>query len=142
VPRFQGFAAVGNALSPEKAQHYRNQLPPGTDPPPAPVMYVHGTADHTFRPPATLLEVSIDTTQPAFTVKEMLARNGIPTGGPAATTLVPGSVEKGQLHLCYEPQISLTSGRICCLEALVRWRHPTRGEVPPGEFIPLPKRPG
>jgi diguanylate cyclase (GGDEF)-like protein/PAS domain S-box-containing protein len=41
------------------------------------------------------------------------------------------AVEKGQLHLCYEPQISLTSDRICCLEALVRWRHPTRGEVPP-----------
>jgi diguanylate cyclase (GGDEF)-like protein len=52
------------------------------------------------------------------------------------------AVEKDQLHLCYEPQISLTSGRICSLEALVRWRHPTRGEVPPGEFIPLPKRPG
>ena len=41
------------------------------------------------------------------------------------------AVEKRQLHLCYEPQISLTSDRICCLEALVRWRHPTRGEVPP-----------
>jgi diguanylate cyclase (GGDEF)-like protein/PAS domain S-box-containing protein len=47
------------------------------------------------------------------------------------------AVEKGQLHLCYEPQISLASGRICCLEALVRWRHPARGEVSPGEFIPL-----
>jgi diguanylate cyclase (GGDEF)-like protein/PAS domain S-box-containing protein len=52
------------------------------------------------------------------------------------------AVEKGQLHLCYEPQISLTSGQICCLEALVRWRHPTRGEVPPGEFIPLAEETG
>jgi len=52
------------------------------------------------------------------------------------------AVEKGQLHLCYEPQISLTSGQICCLEALVRWRHPTRGEVPPGEFIPLAEEAG
>jgi diguanylate cyclase (GGDEF)-like protein/PAS domain S-box-containing protein len=52
------------------------------------------------------------------------------------------AVEKGQLHLCYEPQISLESGRICCLEALVRWRHPTRGEVSPGEFIPLAEETG
>jgi poly(3-hydroxybutyrate) depolymerase len=92
VSRFRGFAAVGNALSPEKAERYRGQFPPGTDPPAVPVMYVHGTADHSFRPPATLLEVPIDTTQPAFTVQEMLTRNGIPTDAPAATTtLVPGS---------------------------------------------------
>jgi hypothetical protein len=31
-------------------------------------MYVHGTGEHTFRPPATLQEVPIGTTQPAFTV--------------------------------------------------------------------------
>jgi len=52
------------------------------------------------------------------------------------------AVEKNQLHLCYEPQISLTSDRICCLEALVRWRHPTRGELPPSEFIPLAEETG
>ena len=44
-----------------------------------------------FRPPATLQEVSIDTTQPAFTVHEMLTRNGIPPNASAATTLIPGS---------------------------------------------------
>jgi diguanylate cyclase (GGDEF)-like protein/PAS domain S-box-containing protein len=52
------------------------------------------------------------------------------------------AVEKRQLHLCYEPQITLASGRICCLEALVRWRHPARGEVSPGEFIPLAEETG
>jgi len=52
------------------------------------------------------------------------------------------AVEKRQLHLCCEPQISLASGRICGLEALVRWRHPTRGEVSPGEFIPLAEETG
>ncbi len=52
------------------------------------------------------------------------------------------AVEKGQLHLCYEPQINLESSRICRLEALVRWRHPTRGEVSPGEFIPLAEETG
>jgi diguanylate cyclase (GGDEF)-like protein/PAS domain S-box-containing protein len=52
------------------------------------------------------------------------------------------AVEKRQLHVCYEPQISLGSGQICSLEALVRWRHPTRGEVSPGEFIPLAEETG
>jgi diguanylate cyclase (GGDEF)-like protein/PAS domain S-box-containing protein len=52
------------------------------------------------------------------------------------------AVEKRQLHLCYEPQTNLGSGRISCLEALVRWRHPTRGEVSPGEFIPLAEETG
>jgi diguanylate cyclase (GGDEF)-like protein/PAS domain S-box-containing protein len=52
------------------------------------------------------------------------------------------AVERGQLHLCYEPQVRLGSGRISCLEALVRWRHPTRGEVSPVEFIPLAEETG
>jgi diguanylate cyclase (GGDEF)-like protein/PAS domain S-box-containing protein len=52
------------------------------------------------------------------------------------------AVEKHQLLLCYQPEIHLQSGRISGLEALVRWRHPTRGEVLPGEFIPLAEETG
>jgi diguanylate cyclase (GGDEF)-like protein/PAS domain S-box-containing protein len=47
------------------------------------------------------------------------------------------AVQQNHLHVCYQPEIDLRSGRIIGLEALVRWRHPTRGEVLPGEFIPL-----
>ena len=55
-------------------------------------MYVHGTGDRTSGPPATLAEVPIDTTHPAFTVQEMLRRNGIAPNIPAAaTTLIAGS---------------------------------------------------
>lgn len=39
--------------------------------------------------------------------------------------------------LHYQPQLSLTGDCIAGAEALIRWRHPTRGEVPPTEFIPL-----
>ena len=93
VGQFRGFAAVGKALDPEKSQHYRRQLAAAGGPPPAavPVAYVHGTGERTFRPPATLAEVPIDTTHPAFTVHEMLQRNGILPTAPATTTLVPGS---------------------------------------------------
>lgn len=88
---FRGYAAVGKALDPEKVRHYQNQLPAGTSPAPAPVAYVHGTADRTYRPPFSLEETPLDMTLPAFTMREMLTRNGIPANVPAATQLIPGS---------------------------------------------------
>jgi len=36
----------------------------------------------------------------------------------------------------YQPQIDMTSNRICSVEALVRWQHPTRGLLAPGHFVP------
>lgn len=47
------------------------------------------------------------------------------------------ALEQGQLELYYQPIISVNDGRIAGFEALMRWRHPLRGLVPPLEFIPL-----
>jgi len=44
---------------------------------------------------------------------------------------------EGQFELYYQPVISLGHGNITGFEALIRWIHPERGIVPPGEFIPL-----
>ena len=52
------------------------------------------------------------------------------------------ALDKEQLELHYQPQISLLTGRICGVEALVRWRHPERGLVPPDEFIHVAERIG
>lgn len=52
------------------------------------------------------------------------------------------AVEQNQLILHYQPQIDLNTMRITGVEALVRWRHPTRGMVPPIEFIPLAEETG
>jgi diguanylate cyclase (GGDEF)-like protein len=52
------------------------------------------------------------------------------------------AIQQGQLHLCYQPEIELRSGRIVGLEALVRWQHPRRGMVPPDQFIPLAEETG
>ena len=42
-----------------------------------------------------------------------------------------------QLSLAYQPRVSLASRRMLGVEALLRWWHPTMGQVSPGEFIPL-----
>jgi diguanylate cyclase (GGDEF)-like protein len=41
------------------------------------------------------------------------------------------------LSLHYQPQIDLATGRVVGFEALIRWNHPTRGSIPPSEFIPI-----
>ena len=48
----------------------------------------------------------------------------------------------GQLELHYQPKFSIASSQIIGAEALVRWRHPERGLVPPAEFIPLAEATG
>jgi diguanylate cyclase (GGDEF)-like protein/PAS domain S-box-containing protein len=52
------------------------------------------------------------------------------------------AVEHGEFILHYQPVIELESGRITGVEALIRWIHPSRGMVPPLEFIPLAEETG
>jgi diguanylate cyclase (GGDEF)-like protein len=47
------------------------------------------------------------------------------------------AVDQGQFLLHYQPIVSVATGTLAGFEALVRWRHPERGMVPPGEFIGL-----
>ena len=47
------------------------------------------------------------------------------------------ALDEQQFVLHYQPIVDLVTGSITCFEALLRWQHPTRGLVPPAEFIPL-----
>ncbi|MGN6422721.1 MAG: putative bifunctional diguanylate cyclase/phosphodiesterase [Asticcacaulis sp.] len=46
-------------------------------------------------------------------------------------------LKQGQFTLDYQPLLDLATGQIVAFEALLRWEHPTRGRVAPGDFIPL-----
>jgi diguanylate cyclase (GGDEF)-like protein/PAS domain S-box-containing protein len=52
------------------------------------------------------------------------------------------AVEEKQFRVFYQPIVELASGKILEVEALIRWDHPTRGLVPPGEFIPVAEQTG
>jgi diguanylate cyclase (GGDEF)-like protein/PAS domain S-box-containing protein len=47
------------------------------------------------------------------------------------------ALERHEFELHYQPKIDLKSGKITGVEALIRWRHPERGLIPPAEFIPI-----
>jgi diguanylate cyclase (GGDEF)-like protein/PAS domain S-box-containing protein len=52
------------------------------------------------------------------------------------------AIDRGEFTLHYQPKVSLGTGEIAGLEALVRWQHPERGLVGPAEFIPLAEQTG
>ncbi|GAB4570978.1 MAG: hypothetical protein Tsb008_01100 [Rhodothalassiaceae bacterium] len=47
------------------------------------------------------------------------------------------AIEAGELELFYQPIVDLETGATIAFEALTRWQHPTRGYIPPSDFIPL-----
>lgn len=52
------------------------------------------------------------------------------------------AVGRGELELYYQPQVSFVSGMVVGVEALMRWRHPDGGQVPPSLFIPIAEESG
>lgn len=52
------------------------------------------------------------------------------------------ALQQNQFLVHYQPIVDAVSGRVLSVEALVRWQHPERGMIPPGDFIPLAEKTG
>ncbi len=52
------------------------------------------------------------------------------------------AVSRNQLKLVYQPQVDIRTDEVTGFEALVRWTHPERGQVPPGTFVPIAEESG
>jgi diguanylate cyclase (GGDEF)-like protein len=52
------------------------------------------------------------------------------------------AIDTGQLRLVYQPMLSIDSGQVCGVEALVRWQHPVRGLLGPASFVSLAEETG
>ncbi len=52
------------------------------------------------------------------------------------------ALQRGEFELHYQPILDVASGTIVSAEALVRWHHPSRGLVPPSDFIPAAEEAG
>lgn len=94
---------------------------------------------------ATLLRRADEAMYAAKSAGEVVRRfePGVERGVSAvATTLAQlrTALDDGQLELHYQPQVALPSGEVRGVEALLRWRHPTRGLLAPGAFLPHARR--
>jgi len=67
------------------------------------------------------------------------ANNGLATNAEifAIEQDLRQAVQKHQFELWYQPVVDARTGAVCSAEALIRWRHPQRGLVPPNVFIPV-----
>jgi len=73
--------------------------------------------------------------------EEVQARDAMQVDFRAAIALQQVEIYRAvvgkQFSVHYQPQVALSNGRVTGFEALLRWRHPVRGFIPPSDFIPL-----
>ena len=97
--------------------------------------------------PEELLERADVALSAARSRPERVARYSgrLPSDGtltPHLMSQLPAALENGEIIAHYQPQVSVETGTVCALEALVRWQHPVHGLLPPVAFVPAAERTG
>jgi len=101
----------------------------------------HGTDAHTLIRRADVAMYSAKINGAGFAVYDIKTDSHSPNRLSLIGELRRG-IERRELLLHYQPKISLKTGAVYGVEALVRWQHPDKGMIPPMEFIPLAERCG
>jgi len=90
-------------------------------------------------------DVALDEAQRAGDDRCVSLQSEMRTPDQGVSTLetdLGAALGRGEFMLAYQPMIALHSRAIIGVEALIRWQHPDRGELPPGAFIPLAEKNG
>ncbi|HEX6999695.1 MAG TPA: EAL domain-containing protein [Gammaproteobacteria bacterium] len=101
----------------------------------------HETVDEVLRDADTALYAAKDAGKARFAVFDRSMRTRVQRRLEIENALHQ-AVEERQFFLLYQPIVSLTTGRLESVEALIRWRHPERGVIAPDQFIPLAEEMG
>ncbi len=96
--------------------------------------------------PASVFGVTYDVTDAEDTsTTEKLVKPAARSQDPTRQRIeaeLKTAIERSEFVLYYQPIVSSVTGRVCGLEALLRWDHPDRGIVPPFEFVPIAEASG
>lgn len=96
--------------------------------------------------PALIERAGIAMAQARAARQKIAAFDAVSYGDPAANLSLMsemlGALRSGAMDLFYQPKLDLRSRRVNAVEALVRWRHPVRGMLPPDLFIPMAEETG
>ncbi|HEY8519051.1 MAG TPA: EAL domain-containing protein [Gammaproteobacteria bacterium] len=101
----------------------------------------HETVDEVLRDADTALYAAKDAGKARFAVFDRSMRTRVQRR-LAIENALHQAVEERQFFLLYQPIVSLTTGRMESVEALIRWRHPERGVIAPDQFIPVAEETG
>lgn len=110
----------------------------------------HALVAHLHRLPAESVEIAAALAAPGDALgANRLSDRVFGAAAPAPTVALsePGddvrlaeAFEAGELRVYYQPQVSLRTGAVAAIEALVRWQHPLRGLISPNSFLPVAER--
>ncbi|WP_099344103.1 MULTISPECIES: bifunctional diguanylate cyclase/phosphodiesterase [unclassified Actinoplanes] len=99
------------------------------------------TADEVLRNAGIAMSAAKDVGQASYVRFEPGMRHNLTNHARIAGEL-HDAIYRGELRLLYQPVFDLETGRLHGAEALVRWQHPARGFISPGEFVPVAERSG